>query len=52
MARLLNPAERGKTDGELIKACRNVFDSTNSVNRKQEQARNENEENDTEDTED
>ncbi|CAM4989719.1 unnamed protein product, partial [Rotaria socialis] len=29
MARLLNPHERGRSDGELIKACRNVFEAAN-----------------------
>lgn len=51
MARLLNPAEKGKTDGELIKACRNVFDIANSSNRKQEQTHNENEGNSIDDDE-
>lgn len=38
LARLLNPAERGRTDGELIKACRNVFEVANSSSKKQEEA--------------
>ncbi|CAF4840678.1 unnamed protein product [Rotaria sp. Silwood1] len=37
MARLLNPLERGKSDGELIKACRNVFEAANCCKRKLEQ---------------
>ena len=38
MARLLHPAERRKSDGELIKACRNVFEVAASLNRKKEQS--------------
>ncbi|CAF3617238.1 unnamed protein product [Rotaria sp. Silwood1] len=37
MARLLNPLERGRSDGELIKACRNVFEAANCCKRKLEQ---------------
>ena len=44
LARLLNPAEQKKSDPELIKACRNVFEVANSFNRKQIQAENQNEE--------
>ncbi|CAF3762664.1 unnamed protein product [Rotaria magnacalcarata] len=50
MARLLNPLERGKTDGELFKACRNVFEAANCCKRRLEQYDNQNEENDVDDT--
>ncbi|CAF2115006.1 unnamed protein product [Rotaria magnacalcarata] len=46
MARLLNPLERGKSDGELVKACRNVFEAANCCKRKLEQVDNQNEESD------
>ena len=45
MARLLNPAERSKSDGELAKACRNVFEAANCSNGKLEKVGNQSEQN-------
>ncbi|CAF4720705.1 unnamed protein product, partial [Rotaria magnacalcarata] len=36
----------GKSDGELVKACRNVFEAANCCKRKLEQVDNQNEESD------
>ena len=44
MTRLLNPAERSKSD-ELAKACRNVFEADNCSNRKLEKVGNQSEQN-------